>query len=129
MNKINIESNFSFGDGFIFGNEFRDNDLKVFDWDKFTEYLLLLDKLPEDVIIGLNGDFKHTSSYAIHEEKICESPSMNMWLSSTHCIPCFTIDEITGYECWLWEYDTEYNMNTFWPKHCVEKLQNEKFIR
>ena len=122
-----LVSNFAFWDSAAFkaGRENANSKLKVFDWDKFTDYILSLDKLPENVIIGLNGDFEHTNGYAIRNGKIWNRPDPSMWLSSTHCVPCFTFDNESCEECWLWEDETEYDRRTFWPEHCVVKLQGK----
>ncbi len=126
LNEVNIESNYSFIEGFLIGDLHRNKELKVFDWDKFTEYLLTQDEFPDSIKIGLNGDFDFTSTQAISNKKINEIPSVQMWLSSTHCIPCFAINDNICYECWIVESETDYNMGTFWPEHCIVKLV-EKF--
>ena len=122
-----IVTNYEFWDSAAFkaGRDNVNNKLKVFDWDKFTDYILSLGEIPENVIIGLNGDFDNTNGYAIKNGKICKERDPSMWLSSTHCVPCFTFDNESCEECWLWEDETEYNRRTFWPEHCVAKLQGK----
>jgi hypothetical protein len=121
MNKL--ESDFTFEEAFISGPINPGGKKMVFDWDLMVDYFRTNNTPYENVTIGLNGDWKYTSSYAIKDGRICETPSDQMWLSSTHCIPSFSLDGEYGYECWKWEDETEYKTLTFWPKHCVEKLR------
>ena len=122
-----IDSKFGFWDmnAFDLGRKNVDARKKVFDWDKFTYYLLNFPK-QENVYIGLNGDFDQTCAFAIRNYKIQTVFDKKMWLTSTCCIPTFSFDMESGKECWAWRDESKFNNKTFWPIHCL-KVIKEKY--
>jgi hypothetical protein len=121
-----IESKFTFWpqEGFKLGRKHVDSRKRVFDWDKFTYYLLNM-PTQENVYIGLNGDFDQSCTLAIKDYTIQTTFDKKMWLTSTFCMPAFSFDMESGKECWTWRDESEFNNKTFWPKHCVARLHGK----
>lgn len=103
----------------LMGMQNRGKEMKVFDWDKAAR--IIAERNPERAAAGLRGDWEYTGG-VIYEDG---NPVFDdyTYLASTWATPELEIDDAI-IECYVMEYDTEWDSDTKWPESALKILND-----
>lgn len=89
----------------------------VFDW--ITAAKIIKQERPSQAWAGLEDDWENTGGLIYTRDGIPDRSETHTYLSSFWAEPQLNIDgRITP--CWLWQADTEWDHNTYWPQIALD---------
>jgi len=101
---------------FAMGEANRGQPQKVFDWLKAAQYIV--DHKTEYAQAGLIEDFAWTGGPIWKDGKPVPRDDTYTYLASTWATPVLLADD-KEIECWIWEFDTEWSEDTYWPPEAL----------
>lgn len=90
---------------------------RVFDWDKAAR--IIRERRPHAAYAGLAEDLTDTFSVIYIDGEPLEDGSG--YLASTWATPQLYLDG-DSVDCWVWEYETEWDTDTRWPQFALDIL-------
>jgi len=108
---------------FAMGSANRNNQMKVFDWDKAAQ--LIKEHQPVCASAGLAGDWEYTGGDIFRNGAPVPQDHTCTYLASTWATPQLDMDgEVI--DCFVMESEKpDWNANTYWPDSAVEILVGE----
>ena len=91
----------------------RDQEPKVFDWDKAAE--ILVSRGAKTARAGLSEDLEWTSGTILYGGKIVPKNETYTYLASTWAVPVLIIDE-EEIACFRMKSETGWTADTYWPE-------------
>ena len=101
------------------GQENRDKELMVFDWNKAIE--LILKNKNSEIEAGLCGDWEWTGGLIFNEGEIIPREETYTYLASLWATPQIRIDGC-DYDCYIMESETNWDSESYYPDGLDEKL-------
>ena len=106
---------------FAVGQANKDNESKVFDWDKAAR--IIKDTGATHASAGLQGDWEYTGGSIFEKGKPLSSEDTCVFLSSTWATPELEIDG-TVQDCYAMQSEVpNWDSDTFWPTSALKILE------
>ena len=102
----------------MMGELFRDNEPKVFDWDKAAR--IIKERGAKDASAGLFEDWEWTGGTILEDGKPVYEEYM--YLASTWATPTLMIDG-ESFQCFVMKHETDWDAKTRWPESALKILE------
>lgn len=102
---------------FIRGQASKGHPERVFDW--VTAAQIIVNARITEAEAGLEGDWEWTGGKILTRGQPVPARDTYTYLSSTWAIPMLSICGEGYLPCWIWQADTEWDSDTYWPDEAL----------
>lgn len=107
--------------GMMMGMAHRDNEHKVFDWDKAAT--IIKERNAQDASAGLEGDWEYTGGRILEGGKPVPQEDTYTYLSSCWATPELEVDGVLM-DCYKMSSEVpDWHSGTYWPQSALDILE------